>query len=57
MVRRCELESSGSGWETVVGFCEHGNEPFGSIKAREFLDCVTHTFSRRTPLHGFCWLG
>jgi hypothetical protein len=23
---------------TFVGSCEHGNEPFGSIKGREFLD-------------------
>jgi hypothetical protein len=22
----------------VVGFCEHGNEPSGSIKGREFID-------------------
>jgi hypothetical protein len=22
----------------VVGFCEHGNEPLGLIKDREFLD-------------------
>jgi hypothetical protein len=24
--------------ESVVGFFEHGNEPSGSIKGREFLD-------------------
>jgi hypothetical protein len=35
------------GWESVewmhlaqdmMGSCEHGNEPLGSIKGREFLD-------------------
>jgi hypothetical protein len=33
------------GWKGVTGFiwlkwrtCEHGNEPSGSIKSREFLD-------------------
>ena len=32
------LDQSGSGWEKVAGTCENGNEPFGSIKSREFLD-------------------
>jgi hypothetical protein len=32
------LGSSGSGQGPVMGSCEHGNEPTGSIKAREFLD-------------------
>jgi len=26
------LDTSGSGWESVVGYCEHGNDPSGSIK-------------------------
>jgi hypothetical protein len=26
----------------VVGFCEHGNEPSGSIKDGEFLDYLSH---------------
>jgi hypothetical protein len=26
------LDSSGSGWGQVVGFCGNGNEPSGSIK-------------------------
>jgi hypothetical protein len=30
------LDSSGSG--LVAGSCEHGNEPSGFIKGREFLD-------------------
>jgi hypothetical protein len=25
----------------VAGSCEHGNEPLGSIKGGEFLDCLT----------------
>jgi hypothetical protein len=30
----CGLDSSGSG--PVMGSCEHGNEPLGSIKGEEF---------------------
>jgi hypothetical protein len=38
----------------VVGSCEHGNEPSGSIKGGEFLRLAEHTisFSRRTLVHG-----
>jgi hypothetical protein len=32
------LEASRSGYGTVVGSCEHGSEPSGSIKSGEFLD-------------------
>jgi hypothetical protein len=51
------------GWESVAWmhlvqdrdhwwtFCEHGNEPSGSVKSMEFLDIVTISFSR-TLLHG-----
>jgi hypothetical protein len=35
-VGRCGLDSFGSGEELVVGSCEHGNQPLGSIKGREF---------------------
>jgi hypothetical protein len=28
----------GSGRGPVMAFCEHGNESFGSIKGRKFLD-------------------
>jgi hypothetical protein len=35
----------------VVSSCEHGDEPSGSIKCRECLEC-TLSFSRRTLLHG-----
>jgi len=31
------VNSSGSGKGPVAGFCEHGNEPSGSGKGREFL--------------------
>jgi hypothetical protein len=27
-----EMDSSGSGLDPVVGFCDHGNEPSGSIQ-------------------------
>jgi len=37
-VRKCGLDSSGSGQGTVVGSCEHSNEHSGSIKHGEFLD-------------------
>jgi hypothetical protein len=37
----------------VVGSCECGNEPSGSIKGREFFDyLMTIRFSRKTVLHG-----
>jgi hypothetical protein len=29
--RWCELDSAGSGYGPMVGFCEHGNETSGSI--------------------------
>jgi hypothetical protein len=32
------MDSSGSGWSSVVGFCEHGDEPSGSIKCGKFLE-------------------
>jgi hypothetical protein len=49
----CGLESSDSGWEQVVGFCEHSDEPPGSVKGREFLDYLSDcSLSKRTPLHG-----
>jgi hypothetical protein len=31
-MRGCGLDSCGSGQGPVVGPCEHGNEPLGSIK-------------------------
>jgi hypothetical protein len=33
----CELDSCGSLYGLVVGSCEHGNEPSGSMKGGEFL--------------------
>jgi hypothetical protein len=32
------LHATGSGHGSVMGFCEYGNEPSGSIKGGEFLD-------------------
>jgi len=37
-VGRCKLDTAGSGQGPVAGSCEHGNEPSGFIKGREFLD-------------------
>jgi hypothetical protein len=34
----CGLDSSGSGYKLVSGFCEQGNEPSVSIKGGEFLN-------------------
>jgi hypothetical protein len=34
-VRRCGLDSSGSGYGQVAASCEHGNEPLGPIKGEE----------------------
>jgi len=34
----CGLDSSGSGWGSVCGSCECGNELSGSIKSGEFFD-------------------
>jgi hypothetical protein len=31
------VDSSGSAYRLVVAACEHGNEPSGSIKGREFF--------------------
>jgi len=35
---RYGLDSSGSGQGILVGPCEHGNEPSGSVKGEKFLD-------------------
>jgi hypothetical protein len=41
MVGGCKLDSTGSGWGPVVGFCEHGDEPLCVIKVGSFLtSCV-----------------
>jgi hypothetical protein len=32
------LDASVSGWGSVEGSCEHGNEPSGSIRGGEFID-------------------
>jgi hypothetical protein len=36
-VGTCGADASGSGYRPVVGFCEHGNEPSGSVKGGKFL--------------------
>jgi hypothetical protein len=37
----CGLDASGSGYNQVEGPCEHGNEPFDSIKGGKFLDYLS----------------
>jgi hypothetical protein len=34
-MRSYGLDSSGSRWGLLVGSCEHGNEPLGSVKCRD----------------------
>jgi hypothetical protein len=34
----CGVDSSDPGQGLIVDFCEHSNEPSGSIKDAEFLD-------------------
>jgi hypothetical protein len=36
-VKRCGLDSCGSGYEPAMGCCKHGNELPGFIKGGEFL--------------------
>jgi len=36
--KTCGLYASGSRQGPVMGSCEHGNEPLGSIKGRQFCD-------------------
>jgi hypothetical protein len=45
---------SGWRWGLVVGFCEHSNEPFGSINGKEISRLVKHTisFPRRSLVKG-----
>jgi hypothetical protein len=37
-VRRCGLVSSSSGYGPVAVYCEHVDEPSGSVEGGEFLD-------------------
>jgi hypothetical protein len=34
----CELDLSGLGYGPVAGSSDHGNEPSGCIKCREFIN-------------------
>jgi hypothetical protein len=36
------LNSSGSGYGPLAGFCEHGNEPSGSMKDGTFIDLLNY---------------
>jgi hypothetical protein len=39
-MERCKLDAFCSGWGPGGGSCEHGNEPSGSVKGGELLDCL-----------------
>jgi hypothetical protein len=39
-----------------VGFCEHGNEPWGYIKAGNFSTTWKSCWFSRTVLHGICYI-
>jgi hypothetical protein len=48
----CGLDPCDFGLGSLVGFCEHDNEPSGSIKARKYLtNRGSVSLSRRTVLH------
>jgi hypothetical protein len=32
-----EVDSAGSGYDQVVGFCEHGSDPSGSIRKQDIF--------------------
>jgi len=50
---RCGLVASRPGYGPVAGCCEHGNEPSGSIKARNFFNTwVTVSLLKSFLLHG-----
>jgi hypothetical protein len=40
-VERYELDAPDSGYSPGAGFCEHDNEPSGSIKGGKFLDYLS----------------
>jgi hypothetical protein len=40
-MRRCEMDSTGSGQEPVAGSSEHDDEPSGTIQGSGFLDWLS----------------
>jgi hypothetical protein len=40
----CGLEAYGSEQGLATASCEHGNEPSGSMKGREFLDYLSDCY-------------
>jgi hypothetical protein len=40
-VGRHEPDASGSRFRSMDGYCEHDNEPSGSIKFRDFIDWMS----------------
>jgi hypothetical protein len=43
-VDRCGLDASELEQGPVAGYCDHGNEPSGSMKGGEFLDRLSDCF-------------
>jgi hypothetical protein len=53
MVGECRLDSCGSGWRSVAGSCEHGNDSSHSVKRGNSLtNLATIKVSRKTLLRG-----
>jgi hypothetical protein len=49
-----KLDSAAAGLDPVVGFCDHSNEPLGSIKKAGYCltSQVTISFSKNLLFHG-----
>jgi len=43
------LDSSGSEEGQILGSCEYGNDPYGSIKCREFFEKLGTKFLKKYP--------
>jgi len=48
------VDRSGSGWRELVGICEHGTEPSGSIKCENFDKGIIWLLKNSAP---WIWLG
>jgi len=40
----CGLDSSNSGKGPIAGYCEHSNEPPGSVKSGKFVDYLRDSY-------------
>jgi hypothetical protein len=57
MLKEMWMDSSGSGYEQILGSCEHGNEPMGVYKMmenfRETSNYYYRFFSSEFPIKTF----